>query len=410
MKSALRLTVTLVMAAVLFSVGFSLRDLRLGKAPDMQAFSALVGGEPGLRASVVFRDELAKIEQNYGLKADREDLRSAAFNGMFSSTGDPYTVFMPAQVAESFTLETRGDFVGIGARLADDPLGARIVTVFKGSPASGAGLKPGDIISEVDKQVLAGMTVEDIVDLIKGEEGSQVSLGITREGAAEPLKRRITRQTVIVPTAEGRFLEEQGVGYISLSGFSETTPAQLKQALVDALPSGKGAKGVVIDLRDNPGGLLDSAVDMLGLFLDDKPVVFTKGKGLNETYRSPKGQAVNTPVVVLINEGSASASEIFAGALQEHKRARLVGEHTYGKASVQTAHSVLDGALAKVTIARYYLPSGANISRKQTDDGEYISGGIKPDIEVGLPTDSTALLGEPGKDPQLDAAIKALKG
>ena len=215
---------------------------------------------------------------------------------------------------------------------------------------------------------------------------------------------------MIVPTAEGRFLEEQGVGYISLSGFSETTPAQLKQALVDALPTGKGAKGVVIDLRDNPGGLLDSAVDMLGLFLDDKPVVFTKGKGLNETYRSPKGQAVNTPVVVLINEGSASASEIFAGALQEHKRARLVGEHTYGKASVQTAHSVLDGALAKVTIARYYLPSGANISRKQTDDGEYISGGINPDIEVGLPTDSTALLGEPGKDPQLDAAIKALKG
>lgn len=410
MKSLLRISVTAVMAALLFSVGFSLRDLRLGQAPDAKAFSSLFGGEPGMRASVVFRDELAKIEQNYGLKADREDLRSAAFNGMFSSTGDPYTVFMSAQVAESFTLETRGDFVGIGARLADDPLGARIVSVFKESPASQAGLKAGDIISQVDKQVLAGMSVEDIVDLIKGEEGSQVSLGITREGAAEPLSKRITRRTVIVPTAEGRFLEDQGVGYISLSGFSETTPTQLRQAMQDALPSGKGAKGVVIDLRDNPGGLLDSAVEMLGLFLDGKPVVITKGKGLNETYRSPKGQAVNAPVVVLINEGSASASEIFSGALQEHGRAKLVGEHTYGKASVQTAHSVLDGALAKITIARYYLPSGANISRKQTDDGEYLSGGIKPDIKVSLPVDSTAILGEPGKDPQLDAAIKALKG
>jgi carboxyl-terminal processing protease len=405
-KALLRFGGILAGAALFFGVGFSTRDLRAGRLPEPAAFASLAGGRQPFRASAVFSEQFAEIAEKSGRELELDDLRAAAYNGLFASTGDPYTNFLRPDIAEGFALETRGDFVGIGARLSQDPLGARAVVVFKGSPAEAAGLKPMDIITKVDGRTVAGRQVEEIVDGIKGEEGTPVVLDVVREGSEKPLRFRVVRRKVIVPSAEGRWLEKERAGYVAISGFSETTPAQLQQALQDAMPKAGEARGVVLDLRDNPGGLLESAVRMLGLFLHDLPVVVTKGRSLNETYRSPEGSASLVKVAVLVNEESASASEIFAGALQEHKRAKIVGEHTYGKASVQSAFPVFDGALAKITIARYYLPSGANISRKQTEDGEYISGGIKPDIEVELSPE--AVIGDPKTDNQLQAAIKAL--
>ncbi len=408
MKGLLRFGLVLAGAALFFGIGFSLRDLRAGRMPQPGAFAALAGGREPLRASVVFAEQYGEIAEQSGRKVELDDLRAAAYNGLFASTGDPYTNYLRPDIAEGFALETRGDFVGIGARLSQDPLGARAVVVFKGSPAEAAGLKPMDIITKVDGRSVAGKPVDEIVEGIKGEEGTPVIVDVVREGSEKPLRLRAIRRKVIVPSAEGRWLEKERAGYVSITGFSETTPAQLQQAMQDAMPKGKEARGVVLDLRDNPGGLLESAVRMLGLFLHDLPVVATKGRSLNEAYRSPAGSASLTKIVVLVNEESASASEIFAGALQEHKRARIVGEHTYGKASVQSAFPVFEGALAKITIARYYLPSGANISRKQTEDGEYISGGIKPDVEVALASD--AVIGDPATDNQLQAAIRALGG
>lgn len=394
-----------------FGVGFALKDLQSGGVPDVSAFQALLSGgkRPNPTPTEVFRDHFGQIQAKFYRTVDKSRLKYAAMEGMFQALGDPHTNYLEPVTAEGFATETRGNFVGIGARLSPDPLGAKIVRVFKDSPAERAGIKEGDTILQVGGKDTSGIPVDDIVTLIRGEEGTTVDITVLRQG--ERITVRARRAKVSLPTAEGKMLGKTGVGYISVSGFSETTPAQFDEALRELME--QNATALVLDLRSNPGGLLESATEMLSRFESNKVVVTMRGRNSRVEEKRTTADAV-TPfkgrVVILMNEESASAAEIFAGVMREYGRASLVGEHSYGKASVQDVVPLIDNASAKITIARYYLPSGKDISRRVDEEGQYVSGGLKPDVEAALKIEPGTTIGEPGKDSQLDRAIQIALG
>jgi len=410
MKTALKAGIFTVASLGSFSLGFGLKDIAAGEFPSSSAFRALFTGEANRQATPtqIFRDHYNRILTSYYQPIEPQRLKYAGMEGLFSSLGDPHTSFLEPKVAESFATETRGDFVGVGARLADDALGAKVMVVFRGSPADQAGLKVGDVIVRVDDKDVGGIVVDDIVTLIRGEEGTTVRLKVLRSSEPKPLVLPIVRSVVILPTAEGKLLPGK-IGYINVTSFSEPTPQQFDQALAE-IYSHKPT-GLIIDMRGNPGGLLEVATEILSRFVENKTVVTMKGKnGDSETVTTPGGKLLKIPypVAVLINEESASAAEIFAGVLRDYKKATLVGEHSYGKASVQNVFTLVDMASAKVTIARYYLPSGDDISRRVDEDGTYLSGGLKPDVVVPLRIDKDTVIGEPGKDSQLTRAIELI--
>lgn len=412
MKRAI-LALVLVLAA--FGAGFAWRDLRNGELPATGKVLGLVGGSakgPALTPTQLFRASYQRIQSDYYRTVDPVDLRHAAMSGMMAELGDPHTQFLEPKVAEEFRKETQGDqnFVGIGARLAPDPLGAKVASVFRGGPAFKAGVQNGDLITTVDGLAVGGMVIEDIVDKIRGEPGTRVKLGILRGGAAKPVSITIPRGKIVVPTVEGRMLEPGNVGYITISMFSEPTTMQFDEAL-QRLES-EGIKGLVIDLRSNPGGLLDTAIEILSRFLDDKIAVRLRYReGKEEVQRTLAGGARRFPypIVALINEDSASAAEIMSGVLREYRLVTLVGEHTWGKASVQTVVGLIDGSGAKITIARYALPQGGDISRHLDEFGQYKSGGIQPDIEVPLDLGARTVIGDPETDNQLRKAIEVIE-
>ncbi|MGE0000492.1 MAG: S41 family peptidase [Fimbriimonadaceae bacterium] len=402
----------LVAVGLVFCTGFAFRDLASRRGVSQEAFARLFGLTPKQKETptVLFTRQYNSILAKSLVPIDAEVLKHRAMEGMFASLGDPHTNFLEPVAAEDLKLETRGDFVGIGARLSPDPIGARVATVFKGAPAEKAGLKPGDMVVSVDGVDAAGEDVNEVVAKIRGKAGTKVNIRVVRPNVAKPLDISIVRDIVVIPTAEGRMLEPDHFGYLAVSQFAETTPIQFSDALDDLIQ--QRPKGLVIDLRGNPGGLLPAVSDMLGAFLDSKEVISMKLRdGSKQTATTPRGKTKSMPfpVVVLVNEESASASEIFAGVLQDYQHATIMGEHTYGKASVQTVFTLVDGPSAKITLARYYLPSGRNIERKVDEDGQYISGGLAPDIVVPLQIEDDTLLGEPGRDSQLDLALEHLR-
>lgn len=392
-----------------FTSGFVLKDFMDGGTPDFNRLSSVFIPQASKKPpSEVFREHYATISARYYRKTEKDQLRYAAMQGMFSSLGDPHTNFLEPVTAEQFALENEGGFVGIGARLDDDPLGTKIVTVFEGSPAERAGVLAGDVVTEVDGESVAGLPSSSIVSRIRGEEGTVVKLTVMRKGDKTILSVR--RGKVTIPTAEGRMVPDSNIGYISLTQFSETTPAQYREVMMKLMD--QGAKGLVIDVRGNPGGVLESVSEIIGGFRAGTKVVTMKGRqGSEKTQSAPAVPEFgwNGPIAVLMNGESASAAEIMAGVLQELKGAILVGEHSYGKASVQNVFTLFDGASAKITTAKYFLPSGRDISRKVDQDGAYLSGGLKADIEVELKISEDTKIGEPGKDSQLDKAIAVVK-
>lgn len=396
-------------SVLMFFGGFFVRDALAGMPPSMDSFSRLQKGSASqLTPSEAFQEQFDFIENNFGRDLEREDLLNGALSGVVSSLGDPHTNFLEPEISEQFTTETRGDFVGVGARLSDDPLGARIFSVFPNGPAKAKGLKAGDLISKVDGRDVAGMDTEKIVTFIRGEEGTAVKLTVIREGASSPIVFEVMRAKVEIPTVDHKVINGK-VGYVQVTNFAGPTAEQFGQALVD-MKNG-GAKGLIIDMRSNPGGLLSSAIDMLSFFVDSKPVVTMKGRGGQSTTATTRyGQVLNwdVPIAILINEDSASAAEIFAGVMRDYKKGTLVGSHTYGKASVQDLFPLPDGASAKITIAKYFLPSGEDISRTQDDDGQYVSGGLRPEIPVEFEFNADTQFGVPGKDTQLDKALQFL--
>jgi len=329
----------------------------------------------------------------YGDLPNQDKLTYGAIRGAVNTLGDPYTAFVEPQAAAIMREDQSGSFEGIGALVTMDDGVLSIVSVYKGRPAEKAGLRSGDVIAQVGDTVIANMSVYEAISLIRGPAGTSVHLKILREGE-DPFEVDIVRAKIDIELVQSEMLDD-GIGYVLLTQFDNTATAKLATAIEELLA--QDPKGLILDLRSNPGGLLNESIMTAGLFLPrDTVVLLERFKDGTETpYTvSDKPIAPDIPLVVLVDAGSASASEIVAGALQDHGRAVLIGDKTFGKGSVQLLHELSDGSELRVTVARWFTPKGRAIH------GE----GLDPDILVSVTQEDI----DAGRDPQLDRAIEYL--
>lgn len=334
------------------------------------------------------------LERNFDGKITQQKALDGAKAGLVASAGDPYTVYLTAEEAKQLSNDLQGKLSGIGAEIG---LRNNIITVIapiEGTPADKAGVKAGDLIARINDEDTTGMSVETAVSKIRGKKDTQVTLRIVRSGS-DPLTITITRDDITVPSVKSS-LKNGNVGYIDITQFGPNTATQVDEAARTL--KGQGATKIILDLRNNPGGYLDAGVAVASQFLTTgKPVVEERvgQKSVKQLSASGGGQLVGLPTIVLINGGSASASEIVAAALRDNKVAKIVGEKSFGKGSVQEIKDLPGGAQLKVTIAHWYTPAGVNIGKE----------GIKPDTETKLTSDDN----NAGRDPQLDKALELLK-
>ncbi len=325
-----------------------------------------------------------------------QDKMWGAIQGLAASYGDPYTVFFPPVESEAFEQEISGSFGGVGMEIGMQDGYLTIIAPLKGTPADKAGVKAGDRVIAVDGKSVLGLTSDEAITMIRGEIGEPVVVTFMREGVSEPLVKTMVRTKIEIPTVDTKQTKE-GVFVISLYNFSAVSPNLFRSALREFVES--GSDKLIIDLRNNPGGYLEAAMDMASWFLPSGKVVVTEdfgGKSEPKVYRS-KGYDVFTDrlkMAILVNEGSASASEILAGALREHGKAVLIGHQTFGKGSVQELLPITDKTSLKVTVAHWLTPNGNSIS----------NGGLAPDIKVEITPENT----KNGADPQLQKAIEYL--
>ncbi|WP_289325403.1 S41 family peptidase [Peribacillus sp. ACCC06369] len=314
------------------------------------------------------------IKDNYYEEIDQDKLVDGAINGMIKSLDDPYSAYMDKKEASSFHESISSSFEGIGAEIQEQDGKIMVVSPIKGSPAEKAGVKPNDIILSVDSKSVEGLSSSEAVLKIRGEKGTKVNLSISRAGESEPIELTIKRDTIPIETVYAEMLDD-GVAKIQVTSFSEHTVQELKTALEEM--SKKDMKGLVLDLRGNPGGLLDQAIEMASLFIPNGEVVLQveERSGKKDVYKSKNDGELKIPVVVLIDDGSASASEIVAAAVSESADIPLIGVKSFGKGTVQTAQDFEDGSNFKYTAAKWLTPEGNWIHKK----------GIKPDINVKLP-------------------------
>ncbi|MFJ5747036.1 S41 family peptidase [Peribacillus frigoritolerans] len=315
-----------------------------------------------------------KIKDDYYEEVDEEKLVDGAINGMIKSLDDPYSAYMDKKEASSFHESISSSFEGIGAEIQEQDGQIMVVSPIKGSPAEKAGVKPNDIILSVDGKSVEGLSSSEAVLKIRGEKGTKVDLSISRAGESEPIELTIKRDTIPIETVYAEMLDD-GVAKIQVTSFSEHTVQELKTALEEM--SKKDMKGLVLDLRGNPGGLLDQAIEMASLFIPNGKVVLQveDRSGKKDVYKSENDGELKIPVVVLIDDGSASASEIVAAAVSESADIPLIGVKSFGKGTVQQAKDFKDGSNFKYTVAKWLTPEGNWIHKK----------GIKPDITVKLP-------------------------
>jgi carboxyl-terminal processing protease len=331
----------------------------------------------------------------YKLPVQSDALVNGSVGGMVEALGDPHTVFIEAKRAEIVRTGMQGSFEGIGATISMREGRLTIVSVFKGSPAERAGLRAEDIILQVGDKVIQNMDVTEAVMLIRGPKGTKVTLQILR-AKQDAFTVELTRDTIRTPFVESKLIEGTTLAYLRLNEFGATAPNEVATALRELLA--QKPTGMILDLRSNPGGYLPVSIDVASQFLKaDLPVLIVKDKkGNADVSRSKRGGlATEIPLVVLIDAGSASASEIVSGALKDHKRATLIGVKTFGKGSVQHVYTLSDQSQLNVTIARFFSPGGNEINDV----------GVTPDIEVKVTEDDIANK----VDPQLDAAIKFLQ-
>lgn len=334
----------------------------------------------------------------YDGKIDNGAIEEGAIKGMTSALNDPYTVFMDKKEYTEFNTQTEGNYSGVGLQVQSKDNKIVIVDIFEESPAKKAGLLPRDEIEKVNGTAVSGKELDKAVTMMKGQEGTEVTLTLFREEKGN-FDVKLKRAKINMVTVKGEMIDNN-IGYVAVSMFDENTSKNFKKEL-DTLNS-KGAKAFILDLRGNPGGLLDECVDMVSNFVPkDKVIVSTIDKYKREKkYNSIGGKYVGVPLVLLTDEGSASASEIFSGAIRDYKAGTLVGEKTFGKGVVQTVLETGEGTALKVTVSKYYTPNGENIHGT----------GIKPDIEVKYPEELLKKPYDRTTDPQFKKALEIIKG
>lgn len=343
------------------------------------------------------------LDKRYLRDYDEEKFIDGAINGMLESLEDPYTSYFNKEDSEQFLIETKGEYEGVGIYVSYDTSKKLVIvlTPIEQSPAADAGILPGDYIEYVDDVDVTSYKLDEVADLLKGEAGSTVKIGIIRydeNGEMKRLEKTLTRRKInIDPVVEEVY--EGNIGYIKLTSFDETTYSEFVNAYNDLI-KGKKVKGLILDLRNNPGGLLDVATAITDILVPKGKIVYTLDKaGLEEAIYSGSGK-IKVPLVVIINEGSASASEVLAGAVKDYGVGKIVGVKSYGKGVVQSLISLRDGTYLKVTTNEYFSPNGNKI------DGE----GVTPDIEVNLPENIESYYNlEYEDDTQLQKAIEEIK-
>lgn len=340
------------------------------------------------------RNELYKY---YDGTIDEAALEEGAIKGMTSALNDPYTVFMNKKEYDQFNTQTEGNYSGVGLQVQAKDDSIVVVDVFEDSPSKKAGVLPKDIIEKVEGTDVTGKELEKAVSLMKGKEGTEVTLTLYREGKGN-FDVKLKRAKINLVTVKGEVLGDN-VGYIQVTMFDENTAKNFTSKLKDL--QDKGIKSLIVDLRGNPGGLLDECVDMVSNFVpSNKVIVSTVDKYKNKKeYKSKGGIAIGLPLTILTNEGTASASEIFSGAVRDYKIGTLVGKKTFGKGVVQTMLDTGEGTALKVTVSKYYTPNGENIHHT----------GIKPDIEVEYPDDLRQKAYDRNTDPQFSKALEIAK-
>jgi len=327
--------------------------------------------DKGFKSLHVFTKVLSYIEDSYVDQVDEQKLIGGAIRGMLM-TLDPHSVYMSPTVFKELKVDTSGRFDGVGIEVTIRDGVLTVVAPIKGSPADKAGVEPGDRILKINGVSTEGMDLSQAVTKMRGKRGTKVALTIVRKNVKQPIEISLVRQAINVPSIKYEVLDNR-YGYIGVSSFQSDTTKSLKKAVKD-LEDKNALHGLILDLRKNPGGLLDQAVEVADLFLNKGVIVTTESRGqeIDRREAKPEGEKVKCPMVVLVDGGSASASEIVAGALQDNKRAMVLGSQTFGKGSVQTVIELDDGSGLKLTVARYFTPSGRSIQAQ----------GITPDIMV----------------------------
>ena len=373
--------------------------LAMGHNGRLAGYQEAVSGGKGY-AKIPLVEEYIRTYYLESEDIEEGQLETGAAKGMMKALNDPYSEYYTEEEYNSLLEQTSGVYGGIGAYISlDKDTGIPMISgVFDDSPAARAGLVAGDLIYEVDGTDSTQMTTSEVVALVKGPEGTTVIMKVLREGKTDLLEVEVDREIINAPTVNAEMLDER-IGYLQITQFDTVTPDQFSEALEDL--KSQGMKGLILDLRDNPGGRLQTVVDIADDLLGEGLITYTMTKsGYREEFTSDEASILDIPLVVLINGNSASASEILAGAIRDHGAGTLIGEKTFGKGIVQTTYSLWDGSAVKLTMARYYTPNG-----------DFIHGvGIEPDIKVSLPKDADlAQIALTDQDEQFKEAVATLK-
>tara|TARA_B100001287_G_scaffold266765_1_gene261065 strand:- start:184 stop:1320 length:1137 start_codon:yes stop_codon:yes gene_type:complete len=346
----------------------------------------------------VFGEVLEKINKEYVDEINQSESMDSAINGLLQSL-DPYSSYMSPEIFNEMQTETSGKFGGLGIEVSMESGVVKVISPIDDTPASRAGIKAGDYIVKIDNLQVQGKSLSEAVDLMRGPVGSGIELTVRRQGEKKALTFYIVREIIEIQSVKAEVLEKN-IGYIRLTSFNENSGKQIKKR-INELEKEDKVKGYILDLRNNPGGLLSQAITISDFFLENGEIVSTKSRKSSENRKwfANKGDLTNgKTLIVLINYGSASASEIVAGALKDHKRAILLGENSYGKGSVQSIIPLKNDGAIRLTVAKYYLPSGESISEV----------GVSPDIEIIEETDDFRIKTE--TDNQLNYALKLFNG
>jgi len=346
----------------------------------------------------LFSEVLSKIDKEYVEEINQSEVMDAAINGVLQSL-DPYSAYMSPKMFDDMQTETSGQFGGLGIEVGMEHGVVKVISPIDNSPASRIGVKAGDYIVKINDIQVQGKSLTEAVELMRGPVGSEIEITVRRIGVKKAIIFNITREIIKIESVKSKYIDD-AIGYLRLTSFNENSSDQIKKKIRE-FNKKKNLKGYILDLRNNPGGLLSQAIKIADFFLEDGEIVSTKGrkKSENKKWFAKKGDLTNGKnLIILINYGSASASEIVAGALKQHKRAILVGESSYGKGSVQSVIPLKNKGAIRLTISKYYLPSGDSISEV----------GVDPDIQIEESLDAFVINTE--TDNQLNFAVKLFNG